>query len=421
MTGLAPTVTIGMPAYQNADTLVRAIQSVQAQTYENWRLVITDDVSDDGSWDIAEKAAQDDPRIEAIRNPRRRHYMNFSTSLEGADTPYFVWLSADDFWAPAFLDKTVSALEAAPEAISALPRWTFSGTVDGEKPQRTEPLDQELTERMRRYLAAPGGTRMYGLMRTQALRSVFPKRTMLAYDWYLMTGLLKRGTQIEVPEVLLFRERTDLTRYAEASDELQSGLFRRFPVLKMSLAAIAAGHIPAANFGNLLRLNLRKHEEYLALVRPASYARRIRLFKWMKLPITITPGKAACHAARQLREIPGRKHGAGRMLERLVWFGDGAAALELGLARQDGLMEGNPNEAFRLAGELGEPDGWFHLAVAQRQSHALSEKGLWKQVLGACRHESEAAREWLAAARNAGDVPEYLDPIVDFHLDPSAS
>lgn len=410
----APRVTICMPARNAEGTLARAIASIRAQTVRDWRLVVADDASTDGTWAIAEAAAAADPRIAAIRQTHRRVFMNFRTGLDTAATPFFVWLAADDYWAPRFLDATLAALAAHPAAVSALPRARFTGISHDEPPPKTATLDGPAEDRIRRFLAAPGGTRMYGLMRTEVVRARFPPCNMNAWDWYLMTGVLRDGPQVEVPEVLLFRELTERARYAEIVDALHRfPLFRRFPVLAMSLSGVRAGHVPRANIRDLAALNLRKHEEYLATVHPAAFARRLPLFRRLGLPIASRPGSGARLAEEVARAVPGRRAGAVRMLEALVRAGDGGAALRLGHLRRDGLAPGDPREAYRQAGALGNADGWFHYACLGGD---LTDRESWTRIVAAAQRGSRAARDHLSAAALRGAVPEAMARAVTYTL-----
>ncbi len=286
-------VTIGLPSCNSARTLARAIGSVRAQTVKDWRLIVSDDASDDASAAIADAAAAEDPRISVFRQPLRRGAMNFGDLLDKADTQYFVWLAADDFWAPEFLSRSLAALVSRKDAVSALPKAVFVGTGTTGRVPHTEPLEGSWPERVRGFLAHPGGSRMYGLMRTQVVKAAFPHRAMNAYDWALMLGILAMGSQVEVPETLLFREETDWLRYAEVVAEGDArGLYRQFPVLEMSILAIRRGHLPFGALRALLALNLRKHEEFVAICRPAAFGRRLSLYRRMGLPIATHPGFA---------------------------------------------------------------------------------------------------------------------------------
>lgn len=56
-----PLVSIVMPVYNAEDTVERAIQSVQKQTYSNWELLAVDDGSSDRSGAICDRCAEKDP------------------------------------------------------------------------------------------------------------------------------------------------------------------------------------------------------------------------------------------------------------------------------------------------------------------------------------------------------------------------
>ena len=62
MTG-EDSVSVLLPSYRSEAYLAQAIDSVLAQTYSNWELLILDDQSPDGAWEIAQSYVQKDDRI----------------------------------------------------------------------------------------------------------------------------------------------------------------------------------------------------------------------------------------------------------------------------------------------------------------------------------------------------------------------
>lgn len=406
-----PRVTIGIPAYNNARTLERAIASVRAQSFEDWRLVISDDLSSDGTWEICQRACAADPRISARRQDRRRVYMNFADLLASATTPYFAWLAGDDLWEPGFLARTVAALDETPAAVSALPACVFFDPETGQDldPPDTSAIEGSRTERIRTFLRRPGGTRMYGLFRTGALRRAFPRRMMNAYDWRMMLGVLAQGTQIAIPEVLMRRERTPWIAYAEVVDRIyRFPPFRRFPALDMSLSALGAGLVPPSALGDLIRLNLAKHEEYLLLTRPAAYRRRAGLFRWLGLPLSRAPATRVSVARGLLGRSARQSAGAARILEDAAAGGNAGAALALGHARADGIIAGDALAAFRRAAELGDAEGAFHAAIAAQSEGQATAAQTRAQILRAAEAGSEGARLHLAQGLLAGVPPGAL-------------
>lgn len=312
-------VTVGIPSCESALTLARAIGSVRAQTVQDWLLIVSDDASTDASASVAETAASEDSRISVRRQPARRGVMNFGDLLQKVETPYFVWLAADDFWAPEFLSRTLAALDAQSDAVSALPKAAFVGLGRTGRVPDTAPLDGPWPDRVSRFLAHPGGTRMYGLMRSQVIKAAFPPRATHAYDWAVMLGVLARGLQVEIPEVLLFREETDWLNYAESVEDSDArGLYRQLPVLEVSLLALRRGHVPRAAYSDLLSLNLRKHEEYVAICNPAAFGRRLWLYRKMGLPFATRTEMGVAVMKTVAARDPTRTQAAQSVLSRLT-------------------------------------------------------------------------------------------------------
>jgi len=395
---VTPRVTIGMPAFENAGTLARAINSVLGQSVEDWRLVISDDGSSDDSLAIAARFAESDPRIECSRTARRLGYMNFPYTLKDANSDWVVWLAGDDYWAPRFLEATLSAAEDRPDAASILPRWRYVGL--GHDASRIMPLEGTRAERVRQYLAAPGGTRMYGLTRREALQAAFPKRNFHAFDWFLMLGLLRVGPQIEVPEFLLYRERTPLRHYVETAAREGSWPFRRWPALPMSLAVLRAGRVPLSNLLDLAKLNLRKHEEYLSIMEPGAFLRRLAIFRAAGLPLSNTPDRLAEIAEDLARNAPNRRQAAVKVLEHLARQKHSDAALRLGMLRNEKIADGNPRDAFAMAASLGDAEAAFQLAEADKKAGEISVPAYWAKVIAASKTSRSAARVLLEARRN---------------------
>ena len=64
-----PLVSVIMPAYRSAATLVESVASVQAQTMADWELLIADDCSPDRTYELACSLAEQDGRIRVFRTP----------------------------------------------------------------------------------------------------------------------------------------------------------------------------------------------------------------------------------------------------------------------------------------------------------------------------------------------------------------
>ena len=94
-----PLISIVMPCYNAEKFIARTIKTVIYQTYKNWELIIVDDVSDDGSFKIAEEFAKNETRIKLFKLKQKgftHGARNFAT--DQAEGDYIAFLDSDDLW-----------------------------------------------------------------------------------------------------------------------------------------------------------------------------------------------------------------------------------------------------------------------------------------------------------------------------------
>jgi len=107
-----------MPAYNAARFLREAIESVLAQSYTNFELVVIDDGSSDASWSIMQDLATRDARVRAFRNERNLGIVRTRNRLFAESNPaseFFAVLDSDDMCLPERLALQVAFLEAHPD------------------------------------------------------------------------------------------------------------------------------------------------------------------------------------------------------------------------------------------------------------------------------------------------------------------
>lgn len=104
-------VSIIMPCYNTAKFIPASIRSVQAQTYENWELIIVDDRSTDNSVEAVKSF--DDPRIRLLQNERNSGAaLSRNYALREARGKWIAFLDSDDLWMPEKLEKQVGFMES---------------------------------------------------------------------------------------------------------------------------------------------------------------------------------------------------------------------------------------------------------------------------------------------------------------------
>ena len=109
-------VTIGLPFYNAEKYLALAIESVQAQTYTDWELLLLDDGSTDNSLSIAQSYAQKDSRIKVISDGKNKNLATRLNELPSlAQGLYLARMDADDIMHSARIERQLAVLKAHPE------------------------------------------------------------------------------------------------------------------------------------------------------------------------------------------------------------------------------------------------------------------------------------------------------------------
>ena len=111
-----PRVSIIMGAYNCADVVGNAIESIQNQTFEDWEFIICDDCSKDNTYKVVKTYADNDSRIILIQNEKNCHLAyTLNHCLSMAKCEYVARMDADDISQPYRLAEQVAFLDAHPE------------------------------------------------------------------------------------------------------------------------------------------------------------------------------------------------------------------------------------------------------------------------------------------------------------------
>lgn len=208
----APTVTVCIPTYNYAHYLDGAIASVLDQTYEDFELLIADDVSSDDTAAVVARHL-DDPRVRFMPNDvNRGMFANFNRCIEAASGRYIKFLMADDWLASTFLERMVALMEEHSSIdLATAGGWVIDGdgTVYGEELQRFGDGPVVATDRVIRESARgfnPVGMPTCTLVRTTAMRAAggFDASYTPASDIALWFRLLNGSDLGFVPEPLSF-------------------------------------------------------------------------------------------------------------------------------------------------------------------------------------------------------------------------
>lgn len=118
----SPLVSIITPAYRCAGVVGETIQSVLAQTYPHWEMLIAEDYSHDDTREVLEHWTQVDPRVKLIKlDSNCGPAIARNAALELAQGRWIAFLDSDDLWLPQKLEQ---CLEFAHERDAA---FVFTG------------------------------------------------------------------------------------------------------------------------------------------------------------------------------------------------------------------------------------------------------------------------------------------------------
>jgi glycosyltransferase involved in cell wall biosynthesis len=125
-----PCVSIVMPAYNRERYIGSAIDSVLAQTFADWELIVVDDGSRDGTRQIAERYADNHPgRIVVIAQANAGVVIARNAGIRAARGTYVAFLDSDDLWHPEKLARQVACFQQTPDASFI---YTGYETIDTE-------------------------------------------------------------------------------------------------------------------------------------------------------------------------------------------------------------------------------------------------------------------------------------------------
>lgn len=105
-----------IPLYNKAPYVAKAIESVLAQSFTDYELVIMDDGSQDGSFGVALQCIDGHPNCHIYRQTNKGVSVARNNAVALSQGEYLCFLDADDWWDPAFLEEMSQLIEEFPDA-----------------------------------------------------------------------------------------------------------------------------------------------------------------------------------------------------------------------------------------------------------------------------------------------------------------
>lgn len=211
-----PYVSIGLPVCNGERFLTETLDSLLAQTFESFELIISDNASTDRTQEICKDYAVKDRRIRYYRNDQNLGAAsNFNRVFELSTGKYFKWAAHDDLCAPEYLERCVEVLDRRPLVVVCHPKTIYIDE-NGEKylygniKDYDDYLDFRSSrphERFHDYLFRPADrwNAIFGVMRASELKKTPLIGSYVLSDQVLLGELTLRGEIYRVPKPLFFR------------------------------------------------------------------------------------------------------------------------------------------------------------------------------------------------------------------------
>jgi len=205
-----PEVSIGMPVYNDEVHVRAALDSLLAQSFTDFELLISDNASTDGTGAICAAYASRDARIRYVRQPRNLGATaNWNFVAREARGRFFKWAASNDVCPPYMLEHCVAVLRSRPDVALCYGRTVLiddRGQPVGEHTSDPEILDPRPSVRFIRLLnELAWNNAQAGLIRTEALRRTRLDRDYMDGDMVLMAELVLNGGFRKLDEVFLYR------------------------------------------------------------------------------------------------------------------------------------------------------------------------------------------------------------------------
>lgn len=112
---LAPAVSIILPTFNRAPLIAQAIDSVLAQTFTNWELIVIDDGSSDETFDIVNPYLRQHQNIRYLKHRNRKAALSRNAGIQASFGRYLTFLDSDDLYLPDHLESRFKLLNSMPE------------------------------------------------------------------------------------------------------------------------------------------------------------------------------------------------------------------------------------------------------------------------------------------------------------------
>ena len=211
-----PTILVCMATYNGGEYLKQQIDSIIAQSIQDWRVIIRDDGSSDNTVSIIEKYAAEHPdKIKLITDSDGNlgANLNFGRLLEQADAEYIMFSDQDDVWLPNKIELTLNVMKATEQIYPDKPVLIHTDlkvvdsdlNIIADSMWSYQKIFPEISNNLNRIMAqnvVTGCTMMIN-RKARTVSLPIPKEAVV-HDWWIAIKVAKHGriAYISTPPVL---------------------------------------------------------------------------------------------------------------------------------------------------------------------------------------------------------------------------
>lgn len=209
-----PRLTIGVPVFNGDQFLAESLNSILAQSFTDFELVIADNASTDGTLAICEDFLARDRRIRVLRSDSNRGAAwNYNRLMEEAGGEYFKWHAHDDRLAPDYAARCIDRLDEHPDEILCYTRTQVIDELGNARQDDPGDVlsvtDEAPGGRLSEYFLSSFRNRacnaILGIVRTNALKQTRLIGAYAGSDKVLLAELALLGPFHQLPDTLFFR------------------------------------------------------------------------------------------------------------------------------------------------------------------------------------------------------------------------
>jgi glycosyltransferase involved in cell wall biosynthesis len=213
MSSKAPLVSIGMCVYNEERFISRALDSLLAQTFQDFELIIVDNASEDATERICEDYRSRDSRIRYFRNAvNGGGASSAQLAIARSSGRYFMLAAGHDVWHPDYISECVRVFESDPQVVLCSAQVVVIDRNDNRQELIEDGIETRSLDAFNRCRATiwalsriPFCDPIYGLIKTDSLRRTELARSVWGPDNLILVELSLHGTMAQVKRPLYYR------------------------------------------------------------------------------------------------------------------------------------------------------------------------------------------------------------------------